>query len=148
MIKDLRTKAGIKEAESRLQSEEAARKRALARFKKAQEKFNLVWSSMEKLPFAAFEYKTLLVTDGESVAVVTIHKRFGRPIKVTKPAELAITDSGLAWVGGEYEEYDHPDWWFEWEFKDQLSYESEMYGKDQIAFVPTHWMPLPNPPKT
>jgi hypothetical protein len=34
-----------------------------------------------------------------------------------------------------------------WEFTDELGSEDELYGRPSVRFVPTHWMPLPEPPK-
>jgi hypothetical protein len=87
------------------------------------------------------------VTDGKEIALATVMWRFGRPVRVVKRPEMAMTDHGIAYVGGEYAEIEAPEWWFKWELKDQ--FETTMrYGDTvhcEVEFIPTHCMPAKPP---
>lgn len=104
------------------------------------------WQPMESCPFAAMKYETVLVTDGDRVAVAKITERFGRPLRVVKPGEHVLRDGVLTIEGMETTEYDHPEWWFQWELEDALDDPSERFGRDEIDFVPTHFLTLPRGP--
>jgi len=87
------------------------------------------WRPMEELPFYDYheisyrEEGRFLVTDGVNVTVARVKDAFGTP-------------SGY-----------HPAWSKKWALEDELSPGSECYGKDDVGFWPTHWMPMPLPPK-
>jgi hypothetical protein len=34
-----------------------------------------------------------------------------------------------------------------WEIDNALTSDDERYGRDPLGFKPTHWMPLPEPPR-
>lgn len=143
------------EAKAREERRRAKEAKAAAKAKKAfQEAIAAAqgkgWLPIETCPFAGYGREwgiegTLLVTDGETRALVSIQKRLGRPVRTVEAPTMAITDHGIMMVGGKYEEIDAPPWWFQWEMIDQLSPESD-YGKDEIDFIATQWMPLSNPP--
>lgn len=148
---DLRTDERRAEVEARLEAEQQKRREAEATVAHVRATVK-DWQPIETMPFAAFaehygEEATVLVSDGVSVAVASVNERLGRPVKCVKRGEMALTDHGIAYVGSEYEEFDHPQWWFDWEFTDELSTDHEMWGKSEVGFVATHWMPLPEPPK-
>lgn len=113
------------------------------------------WLSIETCPFAAYEDLyglggTIFVKAGDEVAMVTIHRRYGRPLKVISPGEIVLTDHGVSIEGAEYAEFDHPDWWFAWEMTDVhggMTYAGgEETGREEVRFVPTHWLPFPLKP--
>ena len=68
-------------------------------------------------------------------------------MRVVEKGEMVRVDHGFVIEGAEYAEFDHPDWWFEWELTDEfgiMTYAGgEETGKEEIDFVPTHWMPMP-----
>lgn len=113
-----------------------------------------VWLPIERCPFEALasfgcREPAILVTDGQQRAAVTVRRRFGRPVRVVRRPEMALTDHGLALVSGEYAEFDHPDWWFGWELSDALEARSGDGSGDEIGFVPTLWTllsPIPASP--
>lgn len=149
-MRDLRTEAQKAEA-ARIVAESDARRASAQKVVSEARGRVTAWEPIEQMPFDAYSEAygvsgVVILTDGRDMAVATVSKRFGRPVAVVNRGEMAITDQGVAWVGAEYAELDRPQWWFDWEFTDTLSHESDMWGKDEIDFVPTHWMPLPNPP--
>lgn len=110
------------------------------------------WQPIESCPFEAYDCAsgadaTFYVTDGKSLALVSVKRRFGRPVRCIREPGMILTDDGVRWEGGEYVEYDRPAWWFRWELEDVLSPEDERFGKDEIDFVPTLWLPPPSLPK-
>ena len=61
---------------------------------------------------------------------------------------MVMRDGGIAYDGdGEWKYPDWPDWMFKWEFTDQngmMTYAGgHETGKEEIDFIPTHWVPLP-----
>ena len=105
------------------------------------------WQPIEACPFTEWEYEQIFVTDGKVVALANVTRRFGRPMRCVKKPTMAMTDAGMAWIGGKWEEYDAPDWWFEWELEDVNGHENyaggEPTGRDEVPFIATHWMPWP-----
>ena len=110
------------------------------------------WQPIDTCPFEMLSKTygmegTIFLSDGQEIAMATVSRRFGRPLRVVKPPEYVMTDDGPAWIGGEYEEIDAPDWWFEWELTDvngNMNYAGgEEIGKDEVEFIPTMWLPLP-----
>jgi len=156
MFEDLRSPAAkAKQAKryAEFQKEMAASKKtrqdAIAQFYSA----GFAWADIESCPFMAYEnagYQLsgcIFVTDMKSIALATVHKRFGTPIRMTKEPVMAMTDQGVQWIGGEYEAVDAPKWWFEWELTDVfgcMNYAGgEETGKDEVGFIATHWAPMP-----
>lgn len=149
MFEDLRSPEYKADMEKRLEADRRKRQRAGAKIAKLRREIT-GWQPIETCPFAAYDSyygddRAVLFTDGESVAVSFIHKRFGRPIKCVKEPTMAMTDHGMMYVGGEYEEYDRPKWWFDYELDDALENDSD-FGRPEIGFLPTHWLPMPAPP--
>lgn len=106
------------------------------------------WAEITTDALALWEMETILVADAETVAVVRVTKRFGRPIFWEKPPERVMRDGFFYFEGGvEMPETCRPAWWWNWELEDFESYPSERYGRPEIDFIPTHWMPVPSPPK-
>lgn len=112
------------------------------------------WQDIADCPFEALAAQhgyasCVLVTDGDAVAIASVRGRFGRPVRVIQDAEMAITDHGVRWVGGQFEEIDAPDWWFRWELVDvngDMGYAGgEPAGRDEVEFLPTKWLPPPPP---
>jgi len=114
------------------------------------------WTPIDKCPFAAFclwsgTNDAILVTDGETVTVARISKRFGAPVFYKKEPETIYRD-GMMWsIGGEEDPRpDLPKWWWTWEIKDELERETWAYGEPagqpEVDFVATHWRFLPAPP--
>jgi hypothetical protein len=150
MMQDLRSPEAKARAE-REYAERRAKERKLEEVVAEDRAKGGSWRPIESMPFKAYAEgysrdATVLVTDGKEVAVATVSDRVGRPVKQIEPPTYTLTDDGPILMGGKYEEYDRPQWWFDWEFTDELSSDSEMWGKDEIDFVPTHYMPLPLPP--
>lgn len=115
------------------------------------------WMPMGQCPFAALDNRygfdgAVLVTDGKDTALATVKKRFGRPIFYKVQPEMVWRDGTPTLVGGEEDpRTDLPKWWWQWELTDEfgsMNYAGgEETGKDEVAFVPTHWTFLPEPPK-
>ena len=113
------------------------------------------WQPIEGCPFEAYRNEfgvegRILVTDGESVSCASIRKRFGRPRfwEGKGEPEEVWRDGNLYIEGdGEFKEPDWPEWMFEWEFTDDdglMNYAGgHETGKDEVGFVPTHWLPMP-----
>lgn len=150
MWEDLRSPEYKAKMEREWKVREKARKKAED---KASEVAAAIWTSpapwrpIEDCPLATlcntYKADTILVCDTTNVAVVRVRKRFGTPIEWVEEPRMAITDHGMAYIGGKSRTPDWPKWRLKYEFEDVLSHESEMYGKDNIDFVPTHWLPLP-----
>ena len=112
-----------------------------------------LWSPIEGCPFDALAQTyggyggRIIVTDGTNTAIATVSKRFGRPLCVINQPQMAITDDGVAYVGGEYAEIEAPKWWFKWQLTDDDGGENyaggEPIGRDDVDFIPTHFMLLP-----
>lgn len=112
------------------------------------------WQPMSSCPFRELEDAwgeptTLLVTDGESIAIAKVSRRCGRPVRCVEEPRMVLTDEGLSYRGGRYEEIDAPEWWFEWELEDLLERDvylcGEPSGKPEVDFIATHWLLLPGP---
>lgn len=156
MYLDLRSPAAKAKWE-REQKARRAKEEKLSKQLSAQLAESTDWTPIEGCPFKALnsEYGIdgiIWVSNGKDVALATVRKRFGRPMRVVKQPEMAITDNGMGWVGGEYAEIEAPGWWFEWELTDQFGNETyaggEPTGKKEVGFVATHWMAAkPLPPK-
>ena len=111
------------------------------------------WRPIETCPFEALDHEygvdgAIWVTDGDSVALATVTRRFGRPVRIVTEPEMVITDSGVGYVGGRMEEIEAPEWWFAWELQDRFDATIE-YGETvncEVNFIATHWMlarPMP-----
>ncbi len=112
------------------------------------------WQPIEECPFAALDHEygfdgSILVTDGNEIALATVRSRFGEPMYWTgeKPPEAVWRDGQLVYEGeGSWEKPDRPKWWFKWEFTDEngsMTYASgHETGKEEVPFVTTHWFPL------
>ena len=110
----------------------------------------VTWLPIADCPFDAFDDAygidgTMLVTDGTEMALVKVTRRFGTPMITKNPGKMVMRDGEMRIEGVELERPDCPDWWFKWELIDQNGYDSEMYGKPEIEFVPTHFAALPLP---
>lgn len=92
---------------------------------KAWHKAESHWLPMDACPFAALDDRygfdgTILVSDGKQRALVTVKKRFGRPVFYKKQPELVKRDGMLTLVGGEEDpRNDLPAWWWKWELTDE-----------------------------
>lgn len=114
------------------------------------------WMPMECCPFSALSEQygvdgTILVSDGLARALVTVSKRFGRPMFFKTQPEQIFRDGMMHLVGGEVDpREDLPSWWWEWELTDEhglMTYAGgEETGKEEVDFVPTAWTFLPDPP--
>lgn len=111
-----------------------------------------LWQEMAACPFKAFDDAydvsgALWVTDGKSRALVTVKRRFGTPIRWKVPPTMVYSSKGLRLEGGVEEKIDAPDWWFEWELTDEFGHMTyaggEETGKEEIDFLPTHFLPPP-----
>lgn len=154
-MKDLRTADGIPAAKRRNDEwtkERNAHKRVI---RGAFERAGEAWQPIETCPFQALAIVGhgldcyVWVSDGKDVALASVKKRFGRPVRVVTPPRLSLTDNGLAWVGGEYAEIPAPDWWFQWELQNRLERYTERGEEFQsdVDFIATHWKPaMPKPP--
>jgi len=148
---DLRSPEVKAQQEAESAKRERKRKRLAAKMKATNYLFAGKWHLIETMPFEAYaesygDGSTVLVSDGESVCVASVGKRIGRPVKMVKQPVHTMTDEGFMMVGGEFEEYDAPAWWFKWEFTDELSRNHDLYGKSEVGFIATHWQPFPAPP--
>lgn len=113
------------------------------------------WTPMNKCPLDALElfdgiHEKFLVSDGKSVTVVSVSKRFGTPVFYKKQPETIMRD-GMMWMeGGEIDPRpDLPKWWWKFELTDELEREVTYHdssSKPEVDFVPTHWMWMPKPP--
>lgn len=137
--------------------EDAANKAAMATAKERWRKAGRKWLPMAECPFRALDAHyglegSILVSDGEVVALATVTARFGTPLVWTgkEPPETVYRDGGFAIVGdGKYEKPKAPAWWFKWELTDVFGRENyaggEPVGKDGVSFMPTKWTFLPEP---
>lgn len=114
------------------------------------------WTPMDKCPLSALElfdgccHDKFLVTDGKAVTVVSVSRRFAKPVFWKTQPTYVISDGMPCLVGGEEDPRpDLPKWWWKYELKDELESEQQYYdssSKPEVDFVPTHWMWLPKPP--
>ena len=119
------------------------------------------WLPIDTMPFEAYgEFLSgsdrFFVSDGQSVEIATLTKRFGRPLHWVgdEPPQLVrvLTDNGFETRlegPGEYKEPDWPEWMFEWQFNSatdtHVEYDNDV--PDEVNFVPTHWLPMMPPVK-
>lgn len=147
-MKDLRTPAAIKKADRERQAREREGKKLERILAAAMKAASGSWQPIETCPFKALDSAwgvdgLIWISDGKEIALADVRARFGRPMHVVKEPQYAMTDHGIAMVGGEYAEIDAPEWWFEWEFRDQLR-TTIRYGDTvqcEVEFLATHWMP-------
>ena len=137
----------------------AKAKRASDALKKARGKWKASdsgWLPMHECPFRALDEKygyeaTILVSDGEQVAVARVKRRFGTPVFWKTEPEYVMRDGMMCLVGGEEDPRDDlPKWWWKWEITDELASETWAYGEPagqpEIRFVPTLWSFMPEAP--
>ena len=115
------------------------------------------WLPMAACPFIGldrlygFDGAILVADDDGKRALVTIRKRFGRPVFFKTQPEMVFRDGMMCFEGGEIDPRpDLPAWWWEWELTDEfgeMTYAGgEPTGKESVDFVPTRWTFLPSPP--
>lgn len=110
------------------------------------------WDKIETCPFWAYEdtygiESVFLVRKGDEIAIVRPKKRFGTPLECVTPGDLVMRN-GMLYDEGVYRKPKNPKWWFKYKLEDVMSHDSDMYGKDEIDFVPDLWQPLPLPTKS
>jgi hypothetical protein len=107
----------------------------------------LPWQPITNCPFEDYKYKKIFVTDGKTVSLGKVNQRFGTPIRCIKEPVMAMTDNGMQLVGGKYAKIKAPEWWFKWEIENVEGMETyaggHETGKEEVAFIATHWLPLP-----
>lgn len=110
------------------------------------------WQPITSCPFEALgalmagSYDRILVTDGTKVTVASVSERFGTPIEYEEPPTMVMRDGMMIMECGKIKATKRPKWWLAWELKDELESDDERYGKPEVDFEATHWMPLPPPP--
>jgi hypothetical protein len=97
------------------------------------------WQPIETCPFAP--YLEVWMTDGENVRLVEVDRRLGHGTPV----------SWFEDVGGEWKISTRiPKWQVEWRLADLEAPEnfcsSGPLPRDEIDFMPTHWMPRQEKP--
>ena len=148
--------AEMAERERKREREEARLERQLAKAKQKWRDAGCPWLPMGECPFKALDNEygldgSILVTDGEERALVTVSKRFGRPVFFKEEPETVWRDGALVMRGGEIDPRDDlPKWWWEWELTDEFGLTNyiggEPSGKDAVRFLPTLWTFLPETP--
>jgi len=112
------------------------------------------WRDMAECPFDGLDHchgisGAILVSDRESTAVVTVHKRFGRPVFFKGEREMVIRDGVVYVKGGEIDPRpDLPAWWWVYELRDAFGDDvhcGDSVWKAAIDFVPTVWRFIPVP---
>jgi hypothetical protein len=113
------------------------------------------WQPIETCPFEAYDEMyglegCILVKAGKKCARVSVTRRFGTPLVWTgkTPPETVMRDGRMVIEGdGKYVKPKRPAWWFQWELTDEdgiMTYAGGAEtGKEEIDFLPTHWLPLP-----
>ena len=148
-MKDIRSPAAIRRAEQKMVKEAKGRTLLEQRRMDRAHTFwgKLRWQKIASCPFKEYEYEQIFVTDGKRVCIAKVSKRFGTPMRVVEEPEMVLTDKGMAWQGGKYEEIKAPKWWFQWELEDvngSMTYAGgHETGREEVPFIATHWMPMP-----
>ncbi|NIR50024.1 hypothetical protein GWO43_16115 [candidate division KSB1 bacterium] len=96
-----------------------------------------------KCPFKPFE--KYLVSDGERVAIVSAHEHecFGFDVEDCPKWMWIKYDDDI--IAPDFYDENKPEHHGVWGFDDELSDYDEMYGKDQIDFIPKYWAEWPPP---
>jgi hypothetical protein len=98
-MRDLRSAETIAKWEREAQAREAERKR-LRRQLEAQLAVGADWQPIEACPFAALDQEygidgLIWVSDGKEVALATVQKRFGRPLRFVTQPEMVVSQFEL-----------------------------------------------------